>query len=105
MLWSSFTLAFMAMTQLSLAMNRHAKAAYGVAPSPRRVLLMRLLAVVCIAYALRFCVRQLGGEIGAVIWLGQLMLAGLLLVGLLAWRPRWALPLSGLLLLSGALGL
>ena len=42
-----------------------------------------------------------GGEIGTVIWLCLVMLSGLLLVLLLAWRSRWVLPAVPLLAACG----
>ncbi|MCO6059951.1 DUF3325 family protein [Pseudomonas sp. MOB-449] len=51
--------------------------------------------------ALALSIAELGGEIGGVIWLCQLMLAGLLLVAVLAWKSRWVLPLVALLPLGG----
>lgn len=39
-----------------------------------------------------------------MLWLCQLMLAGLLLVALLAWRARWVLPLAAALPLAAGLG-
>ena len=39
-----------------------------------------------------------------MLWLCQLMLAGLLLVALLAWCARWVLPLAAVLPLVAGLG-
>ncbi|MDT4865200.1 hypothetical protein FQZ97_999890 [compost metagenome] len=55
------------------------------------------------AVGLALSIVQLGGEIGGVIWLCLLMLAGLLLVGLLAWKARWVLPLVAVLPVTGGL--
>ncbi|MCY1285713.1 hypothetical protein D9M68_148380 [compost metagenome] len=97
MLWLSFACTYLAMLTLSLAMSRHHKALFGAAPSAARVLALRLGALAALVAGLLLCIAELGGEIGAVTWLCQLMLAGLLLVMLLAWRQRWALPLAALL--------
>ncbi|UVE16890.1 DUF3325 domain-containing protein [Pseudomonas sp. LS44] len=105
MLWLSFALSYLAMTLLSLAMPRHHKTLFGAAPVRGRVLLLRLLAGVGLIAALLLCLAQLGGEIGAVIWLCQLMLAGVLLVLLLAWRKRWILPVAALLPAASGLSL
>lgn len=51
-------------------------------------------------------VSDQGGEIGTILWLCQVMLAGLLVAALLAWRGRWVLPAAVLLPLgSGVLAL
>ncbi|MBM7060074.1 DUF3325 domain-containing protein [Pseudomonas sp. UL073] len=97
MLWLSFAFLYLAMLGLSLAMSRHHKALFGAAPAPGRQRLLRLAATVVGVIALALCVQARGGEIGTVIWLGQLMLAGVLLGGMLAWRQRWALSLAALL--------
>ncbi|WP_137818047.1 DUF3325 domain-containing protein [Pseudomonas sp. 2FG] len=105
MLCLSFALSYLAMTALSLAMSRHHQAILSGAPSPLRSRVLRIAAVLAFGIALGLCSERLGGEIGALIWLCQLMLAGLLLVALLAWRSRWVLPLSLLLPLGGLLPL
>lgn len=55
--------------------------------------------------ALVLCMEALGGEIGGVVWLCQLMLAGLLLVTLLAWKARWVFPVAALLPVASGLNL
>ncbi|MCY1560439.1 hypothetical protein D9M68_975710 [compost metagenome] len=90
------------MTALCLAMSRHHKLLLQGEPSPARRRLLRVLAPVGFALALLLCMQRLGGEIGAVVWLCQLMLAGVLLVGLLAWKARWVFPLAAVLPLAGS---
>ncbi|WP_342246450.1 DUF3325 domain-containing protein [Pseudomonas sp. OTU5201] len=101
MLVLSFAFCYLAMTGLALAMSRQHKLFFSGAPSESRVRLLRVGAVFAMLLALALSIAQLGGEIGSVIWLCQLMLAGLLLVALLAWQTRWVLPLVGLLPLGG----
>ncbi|CAD5108121.1 DUF3325 domain-containing protein [Zestomonas carbonaria] len=97
MLWLSFAFTYLAMLTLSLAMSRHHKTLFGAAPSAGRSLLLRSGAIAALVVGLVLSIAELGGEIGSVTWLCQLMLAGLLLVALMAWRQRWVLPLAALL--------
>ncbi|MGH8437285.1 MAG: DUF3325 domain-containing protein [Pseudomonas sp.] len=105
MLGLSFALSYLAMTTLSLAMSRHHQLILGGAPSIVRSRVLRIAAVLAFGIALVLCSERLGGEIGTLIWLCQLMLAGLLLASLLAWRSSWVLPLSLFLPLGGLLTL
>lgn len=97
MLWLSFALTYLTMLTLSLAMSRHHKLLFSGAPSTARSRALRLVACLVGAVALGVSIAAEGGEIGTIVWLGQLMLSGLLLVGLMAWRQRWALPLAAIL--------
>lgn len=101
MLLLAFALNYLAMTALSLAMSRHHRVLFPGAPSPARQRLLRGSALAALVAGLALCWAARGGEIGAVLWLGQLMLAGLLLVALLAWRERWVLPMAAVLPLAG----
>jgi hypothetical protein len=101
MLLFAFALSYLAMTALSLAMSRQHKQLFQGALSPARQRLLRLLALPALGAGLALCWMAEGGELGAVFWLCQLMLAGLLLVALLAWRERWVLPLAALLPATG----
>ena len=101
MLLLAFALSYLAMTALSLAMSRHHKLLFQADLSPARQRLLRTLALPALVAGLSLCWLAEGGEIGAVFWLCQLMLAGLLLVALLAWRQRWVLPLAAVLPLAG----
>jgi len=100
----AFALAYLGMLALCLAMPRHHKPLLGGEPGRARQRGLRLAAALCFGLALGLCSLRLGGEIGALLWLCQLMLAALLLVALLAWRPRWALPAAAPLLVAGGLG-
>lgn len=100
-----FALSYLALLALSLAMSRHHKTVLQGAPSIGRQRLLRGLALVGLVLGLLLSVEQSGGEIGALTWLCLLMLAGLLLVAMLAWRARWVLPLAALLPAAGGLTL
>lgn len=99
----AFALAYLGMLALCLAMSRHHKALLGGELRRLRQRVLRGAAAICFALALGLCSLSLGGEIGAVLWLCQLMLAALLLVALLAWRLHWTLPVAAPLLVSGIL--
>ncbi|WP_271409079.1 DUF3325 domain-containing protein [Pseudomonas sp. Q1-7] len=103
MLFLSFALCYLAMTGLALAMSRQHKRVFSGAPSESRSRLLRGGAVLAMLAGLVLAILELGGEIGSVIWLCQLMLAGLLLVALLAWQSRWVLPLVAVLPVCGGL--
>ena len=103
MLVLSFAFCYLAMTGLALAMSRQHKLVLNGAPSESRSRLLRGGAGLAMVLALVLIIAELGGEIGGVIWLLQLMLAGLLLVVLLAWKTRWVVPLVTLLPMSGGL--
>ena len=101
MLWISFVFAFMGMLALCEVMPRHARVLLRREPTARRRLVGRLAGGLLLAVALWKCVSLLGVEIGIVIWFCQWMLAGLTLVLLLAWRPRWVRAASTLMLAAG----
>ncbi|MCY1287947.1 hypothetical protein D9M68_451190 [compost metagenome] len=97
-----FGLNLLALTALCLALSRHHRDLFGSAPSGRRVLILRSVALLDGGLALAYCIHRLGVENGIVYWFCLLMLAGSLLVALLAWRPRWTLPTAaGMPLLGG----
>lgn len=100
----AFALGYLGMFALCLAMPRHHKALLGGEPGRARQRGLRLAAASCCSLALGLCSLRQGGEIGVLLWLCQLMLAVLLLVALLAWRQRWALPAAAPLLVAGGLG-
>ncbi|AOE87287.1 DUF3325 domain-containing protein [Pseudomonas sp. TCU-HL1] len=106
MLALSFAFCYLAMVGLALAMSRQHKLVFSGAPGEFRSRVLRVGAVFAMLVALVLTIAERGGEVGGVIWLCQLMLAGLLLVALLAWKSRWVLPLVALLpLCAGALAL
>lgn len=101
-----FAFCYLAMTALSLAMARHHKALFRGPLSQARARLLRGVAVLAFGVGLVLAVSDQGGEIGTILWLCQVMLAGLLVAALLAWRGRWVLPAAVLLPLgSGVLAL
>ncbi|ADO72068.1 DUF3325 domain-containing protein [Stigmatella aurantiaca] len=101
-----FGLNYLALLACCLGMARHHRALLGQPPSSRRVALLRGAAALGATGALGVCIHQQGGEVGTVLWGCLLMLSGILLVALLAWRPRWALPLAvGAPLAGGAIAL
>jgi hypothetical protein len=93
---SAFALAYAGMTGLSLAMDRHWRqlraAAYGPAVGERR--LARFLGWILLAGSAWLAVIGHGVAAGAVLWLGVLSVAGLVLVMLLSYAPRWAFRLA-----------
>jgi hypothetical protein len=101
MLLLAFALAYLGMMLLCLTMNRHR----GVLLRADRCLpgpaIIRSLAIGCFGVALWLGINNHGGEIGTVIWLCLVMLSGLLLVLLLAWRSHWVLPMAPLLAVCG----
>lgn len=101
MLLLGFAFCYLAMTALSLAMSRHHKVLFQGPLPEARVRLLRGAAVLALGVGLALAWIDQGGEIGAILWLCQVMLAGLLLVALLAWRSGWVLPLVALLPLGG----
>lgn len=97
MLLSAFALSYLGMVLLCLGMHRHRGELLRANRHVPAVMLMRALAAACFGAALWASVASLGGEIGAVVWLCLVMLAGVALALLLAWRARWVLPLVPLL--------
>jgi hypothetical protein len=78
-------IGFAALASLATARNKfHPSPALRRMPSPRtcRVAGWALLALSACVAVLRF-----GGSLGSVVWIGELCLAGLLLVLLLSWKP------------------
>lgn len=99
----AFALIYLAMILLCLNLPRHRGVLLrGDIRLPDRKL-MWLLASSLFGIALWLCINNQGGEIGTVLWLCLVMLAGVLLVLILAWRSRWVLPVASLLLLCGGL--
>jgi len=89
---------------LSLAMKRHHRQVLGGEPARRRVLLLRLGALLALPVALGLCLFALGTEQGILYWLCLLMLAALAQGLLLAFRPNLVRYAAPLLLLAGVAG-
>ncbi|WP_447746526.1 DUF3325 domain-containing protein [Pseudomonas nicosulfuronedens] len=87
-----FGLNLLALAAACLSLSRHHRELFGKVPSDSRVRLLRLVALVDGALALAYTIQRMGIELGIVYWACLLMIAGAVLVLLLAWRPRWALP-------------
>ncbi len=104
----AFGLAYAGYCGLCLAMNRHHGEVFGAPPAPDRARLLRIGGWVGLAASLGLCVAARGFALGAVLWIGLLVAAGLLLVLLLPYRPRLGaalalgIPLGGLLSLPFA---
>ncbi|MDZ4315335.1 MAG: DUF3325 domain-containing protein [Azonexus sp.] len=89
--FSAFALAYLGMTGLALAMDRH----------HRQMFPGRHLPSTRVRYAIRFtswgllglsawaCAHAWGTAVGAVAWFGVLMVVALLLVCLQPYAPRW----------------
>ncbi len=105
MLLLAFGLNYLGMTALSLAMSRHHKVLLSGAPSVARTRGLRLIALLLLSLAFTLNMVALTVELGIITGLLQLMLAGLTLGLVMAWRSHWVLPLSGLLPLGGLLAL
>ncbi|QRY79289.1 DUF3325 domain-containing protein [Pseudomonas sp. PDNC002] len=87
-----FGLNLLALVAACLSLSRHHRDLFGSAPSDSRVRLLRGVALVDGVLALAYAIRVIGVELGIVYWACLLMIAGAMLVLLLAWRPRWTLP-------------
>jgi len=101
----AFALSYLAMLVLCLNRARHRGA---LLPANTRLPgrpAMWLLACCLFGVALWLCAQSQGGQIGVVVWLCLVMLAGVLLVLLLAWHSRLALTMAPLLMIGGGLGL
>ena len=103
MLWLSFALSYLALSAVCLSQPRHHQRLLHVVVSRWRQHLLRSLAGMLMMLALGCCAAARGLEMGLVVWLCQLLLAGVVLVLLLAWRSGWVLPLAAGLPLFAAL--
>lgn len=90
---------------LCLSMGRHHRDWLGQAASPRRRFGLRLLGWTLLVLSPWPAVSRDGWGLGLVQWCALLMFSGLLLVLLLPYRPRLALALAVLGLLSAPVAL
>lgn len=88
----AFGLAYLGFLLLALAMDRHHRAMLGGVPGPRRRRLCRLGGAALLGLSLLPCFAAWGWSIGPVAWCGVLSLAAFVLVLLLTYAPRAALP-------------
>jgi len=100
MLWLSFALSYLALSAACLSQPRHHQRLLHVVITRWRQRLLCGLAAMAMALALGCSVLARGLEIGLVLWLCQLLLAGVGLALLLAWRSAWVLPLAAALPLA-----
>lgn len=98
-----FGLNLLALAAACLGLARHHRDLFGAAPSPGRVRLLRSVALLDGALALAYCIHLLGVEHGLIYWSCLFMAAAALLVTLLAWLPRLALPAAAGVPLVGGL--
>jgi len=90
--FSAFALAYLGMTGLALAMDRHHRQMFPSRhlPSTRARYAMRFASWGLLGLSAWACAHAWGAAVGAVAWFGVLMVAVLLLVWLLPYAPRWA---------------
>jgi len=92
---AAFCLAYAGFSALCLAMDRHHEDVFDRALPRGRRLWLRALGWLGLVLSLAACATAWGWSYGIVEWVGILSLAGLLLIWLLAYRPRAALAAAG----------
>ncbi|PZQ65419.1 MAG: DUF3325 domain-containing protein [Phenylobacterium zucineum] len=91
-------ISFAALTCLAAAMKKHRTGlALPAQASPRGV---RILGWVLLALAAAVAIRQTGLSMGLTAWIGQLCVAGAILVLVMSWRPAFAPVLACVALAS-----
>lgn len=93
-------LCYTGFTALCLSLDRHHADLLGRKPSALRRLVLRLGGGLLLALSLWAAVATFGWGRGLVEWCAVLMISALLLVWLVAYRPRWALAMAALGLLA-----
>jgi hypothetical protein len=111
MMLFAISLAFSGFIALCLGMEKHQMDLYGATRAPARTM-QRIgwAGWALIASAFVAAVLARGWAIGAVLWLGAMTLAGIVITyGLLPYRPQWVKPaayavptLAGVLWVTGA---
>ncbi|UQS15791.1 DUF3325 domain-containing protein [Pseudomonas sp. HS6] len=96
----AFLLCYAGFTALCLAMPRHHDEVLGGKPSVHRRRGLTLGGWILLSLSLWAAVTGHGWNFGLVDWFAVLMLSALALVLLLPYRPRLALALAGLSLLT-----
>ncbi|MDX3911620.1 MAG: DUF3325 domain-containing protein [Sphingobium sp.] len=94
MLTLSLAMAFSGFTVLSLSVPRHHRDMIGGTPAQATTTALRGVGYALLGLALWPCLTAFGTSVGLILWLGLLSAAALLLVGLLAWRPRLTLQIG-----------
>ena len=94
-----FMLGYLGFSALSLSIQRHYGEIFGrhKVLSRTQNLWLRLLGWLLIAFSYAVSIASQGWGVGSVMWLGMLMLAGLLLVLMTAYLPRLILKLVSFL--------
>jgi hypothetical protein len=92
----SFAAAYAGLIALSLAMDRHYRQLCPHCAPPSAVArhFWRTAGWGLLALSVPLALRTWGESVGIVVWFGVLSTCLLLLVGLLAYRPRWARRLA-----------
>lgn len=87
-------ISYTALACLALTQTKHRnRAAFPLSPRTAAILGWALLVV-----AAAVAIRRLGLSFGLTAWVGQLCVAGVVLVLLMSWRPNYAPPLAGVAL-------
>ncbi|AZY52080.1 DUF3325 domain-containing protein [Bordetella avium] len=87
---AAFFLAYAGFAALSLAMERHFEDVFDRPPPPALQRWLRTGGTLALAASLWLCARVSGWSYGIVLWTGLLTVAGLLLIGIMTYRPRLA---------------
>lgn len=97
-----FILGYLGFSALSLSMQRHYAEIFGRHKVLNRTqyLSLRLLGWLLIAFSYAVSIASQGWGVGSVMWLGILMLAGLLLVLMTAYLPHLTFKFITLKLVS-----
>ena len=100
-IWIALLLSYAGMTGLSLAMKRHHDQVWRRQRAVWETPALRLIGTSLLVLALALSVREWGGSVGVVVWLGLVSAGALLVAWLLAFRPRQGALLAVLLALAG----
>lgn len=91
--FAGLLLVYCAMSALCLGLKRHYKNVWKREPHRYTCRALRVCGWLLLAAGFMACVASWGWAMGPVGWLGQISLAGLLLVMSLPYKPRLALTL------------
>lgn len=90
-------LLFLAFALLALTQFQHRRATGTTELPSRRVMLVRLVAVVFLIMALAVSIIHEGGGFGSLLWVGLMILAAWTVAMILAWCPQLLAPLAFLM--------